>query len=149
VTAIVITQDCDAVRAPEIALCEVAPFRQVELRSKETTAPKKWMSTITQHARINQKWFYLPPDAGIGFGDKMAADFRMVLRVGQDDLDVLRAHLRIGRLNAIASEHFRERIGEFFRRYPYDEWYALNREELQAYRADKPEPIQAFPWQES
>jgi hypothetical protein len=147
VIAIVITQDCDAVRSPEIALCEVGVFREVERFARATASPKSWASVITQHARINQKWYYLPPDMGIGFVDKMAVDFRTVLRISRDDIDDAIPDLRIGRLNEIALAHFRERVGEFFRRYPYDEWYALDREELAAYKADKPEPVPPFPWQ--
>jgi len=54
--------------------------------------------------------------------------------------------LRKGRLNPVADEHFRERIGEYFRRYPYDEWYALDRDELDEYRRKYPE-VTPFPWQ--
>jgi hypothetical protein len=107
--------------------------------------PKKWKNIITQQARINQKWFYLPPDEKVGFAQKMGVDFLVTLRVPRVDLETLRS-LRKGRLNAIADEHFRERIAEFFRRYPYDEWYPLNKEELQAYVEEYPD-AKPFPWQ--
>ncbi len=55
--------------------------------------------------------------------------------------------LRNGRLNRIADKHFRERIGEFFRRYPYDEWYPFNQDELNCYMNEYPD-IKPFPWQE-
>lgn len=145
VTAIVATQDCDAVRAPDITLCEIRSFPEVERRCKETTAPKKWMHVITQQARLNQKWFYLPPDERLGFDNKMGVDFMVTLRVPRDELETLRA-LRKGRLNSLADEHFRERISEFFRRYPYDEWYPLNNNELKAYLHDYPD-VKPFPWQ--
>lgn len=145
VAAIVATQDCDAVRAQDITLCEIRPFRQVERKSLQTTAPKKWKDLLTQHARINQKWFYLPPDNAIGFNDKMAVDFMVTLRVPRVELEALR-DLRKGRLNSVADEHFRERIAEFFRRYPYDEWYPLNPQELKAYLDEYPE-TQPYPWQ--
>ena len=54
--------------------------------------------------------------------------------------------LRHGRLNATAEEHFRERIGEFFRRYPYDEWYALDKEEMAEYRKEYSD-AESFQWQ--
>jgi hypothetical protein len=57
--AIVATQECDALRAPNITLFEVRPFRDVERKSKDTSKPSKWVPIITQHARVNQKWFYL------------------------------------------------------------------------------------------
>lgn len=145
VAAIVATQDCDTVHSRDITLCEIREFRDVERKGKETTAPKSWKNIITQHARINQKWFYLPPDERVGFRVKMAVDFLVTLRVPRTDLESLRS-LRKGRLNGVADEHFRERIAEFFRRYPYDEWYPLNKEELDAYVAEYPD-TKPFPWQ--
>ena len=145
VLAIVATQDCDAVRSDAITLCEIRNFREVEGKAEKTTAPKKWKNIITQQARINQKWFYLPPDQRMGFRDKMAVDFMVTLRVPRLELEALR-DLRRGRLNDCAYEHFRERIGEFFRRYAYDEWYPLDQDELQAYVNEYPD-TKPFPWQ--
>jgi hypothetical protein len=145
VTAIVISQDCDVSRTPAVAMSEVRPFREVEGRARETKSPKGWASIITQHARTNQKWFYLPPDPRIGFTDKMAADFQAVTSVLREDLEQ-RVNLRIGRLNDMATKHFRERIGEFFRRYPYDEWYPLDKDEMKAY-LDGHADAEPYPWQ--
>lgn len=147
VAAIVATQDCDAIRSRDITFCEIRSFKDVERKSKDTSSAKSWKNIITQHARINQKWFYLPPDGTIGFSEKMAVDFMVTLRVPMADIEELR-YLRKGRLNAIADEHFRERIGEFFRRYPYDEWYPLDQDELKAYVSEYPE-TRSFPWQEA
>lgn len=147
VAAIVATQDCDAIRGRDITLCEIREFTDVERKANEKTSPKGWKNIITQHARINQKWFYLPPDAKIGFSEKMAVDFMVTLRVPRSELDQLR-DLRKGRLNSVADEHFRERIAEFFRRYPYDEWYPLNQDELKIYMNEYPE-TKPFPWQEA
>jgi len=150
ITAIVISQDCDASRAQDISLCEVRRFHDVEGRDKGTSdKPKKWVGLITQHARINQKWFYLPVDGRFQIHVKMAADFRVVVQLPLVDLEMLRTVHRVGRLNGVAGEHFRERISEFFRRYPYDEWYPLDGPELEYYRGRSPEPIAAFPWQEA
>jgi hypothetical protein len=146
VAAIVATQDCDATRSQDITLCEIRPFRDVYPTASQTSTPKAWKNILTQHARVNHKWFYLPPDEQIGFVDKMAVDFMVTLRVPRIDLESLR-ELRKGRLNPVADEHFREHIAEFFRRYPYDEWYPLNSDELETYRAQYPE-ARAFPWQE-
>jgi antitoxin (DNA-binding transcriptional repressor) of toxin-antitoxin stability system len=145
VAAIVATQDCDAIRSRDITLCEIRSFRDVELKTKDTSSPKKWKDIITQHARINQKWFYLPPDDTVGFSEKMGVDFMLTLRVPRVELEELRS-LRKGRLNPVADEHFRERIGEFFRRYPYDEWYPLDQDELKAYMSEYP-GTKPFPWQ--
>ena len=147
VAAIVATQNCDALRSRDITLCEIREFREVEKKSKDTRAAKSWKTLITQQARINQKWFYMPPDRTLGFSDKMAVDFRVTLCVPREDLENLRS-LRCGRLNARAYEHFRERIGEFFRRYPYDEWYALNNEEMTEYEKEY-SGVERFPWQKA
>ncbi len=138
VSAIVATQDCDALRAADITLCEIRPFREVERKSKETKADKSWADIITQQSKKNLKWFYLPPDGRIGFADRMGADFQATLRLVGDDLRQHR-HLRRGRLNPEADEHFRERSAEFFRRYPYDEWYPLNRDEFNEYQKAYPD----------
>lgn len=147
VTAIVISQNCDSLRAPDINLCEVRNFRDVELKSKDTKNPKAWYRIITQQARLNQKWFYLPADEKVGFTEKMGADFMVTIRVPRVDLEALR-NLRKGRLNEMAASHFRERIAEFYRRYPYDEWYPLNKEEMKAYQKDYTDS-KPYPWQSS
>ena len=105
------------------------------------------MKAITKQSRINLKWFYLPIDEEIGFKEKMAVDFQVTLRLQRQELENLR-FLRRKRLNVIADEHFRERIAEFFRRYPYDEWYPLNKEEFASYAAEhSQEPPEPFQWQ--
>lgn len=136
VYAIVATQNCDALTSPEITLCEIQEFQKVEGKAKDVSSPKRLMNIITQHARINQKWFYLPPDDKIGFTDKMAVDFRCTIRVRRTDLESFK-NFRKGSLNSLARQHFRERLGQFFRRYPYNEWYSLNHKELQAYEKSR------------
>lgn len=147
VAGIVATQDCDASRARDITLCEVRRFQEVERKSADTSKPRSWKNLLTQHSRINLNWFYLPPDERIGFEEKMAVDFMVTMRVAREELEELR-DLRRGRLNPIADEHFRERTSEFFRRYPYDEWYSLDKEELQAYMHEYPD-ARPFPWQKT
>lgn len=145
VSAIVISQDCDTIHSPDISLCEIRAFRLVEGRTQQTKDAKGWVSILTQHARLNLKWFYLPPDERLGFHDKMAVDFTVTLRVPRTELESFR-RFRKGRLNPTADEHFRERLAEFFRGYPYDEWYALDEAELTEYRRKYPD-AQPFPWQ--
>ena len=147
ISAIVITQDCDAVRSPYVSLCEIRLFSDVYPNARTTTKPKAWQKIITQHARINLKWFYLPADSQIGFEDRMGADFRSVVRVPLEDLQQLSKNNRVGRLNQMATEHFRERLGEFFRRYAYDEWYPLSKDEFEAYSQGFGDPPQPFDWQ--
>ncbi len=145
VTGIVITQDCDAVRAPQITLCEIRPFQVVEPSAKTAVKPNARVSMITEQSKKNLKWFYLPPDPAFSIAERMAADFRITLSVMREDLEALRPS-RLGRLNSVADEHFRERLSEFFRRYPVDEWYALDGEEMQKYSDSHPD-AEPFPWQ--
>jgi hypothetical protein len=145
VTAIVITQNCDNAHGRDISLCEIRKFRDVERLAKDTTTPKGWMSLITKQARTNLKWFYLPPDPHVGFAEKMGVDFTVTLRVPRVELEELRS-LRKACLIDVADEHFRERLSEFYRRYPYDEWYPLTIEEFSEYQKKNPE-VQPFIWQ--
>ncbi|MEY3227379.1 MAG: hypothetical protein RLZZ536_1998 [Planctomycetota bacterium] len=147
VFAIVASQDCDNVRSPDITLCEIRPFADVEGAAKTIVNAKGWVSVITQQARKNLKWFYLPANPQVGFTDKMAVEFSLTIRVPRVGLEQMR-RFRKGRLNPIADEHFRERLAEFFRRYPYDEWYALDNAELEIYRKQYSD-AKPFPWQAS
>lgn len=149
VSAIVITQDCDALRSPDIALCEITNFSDV-IRVTKPSNVKGWVKLITRQSRMNLKWFYLPPDGEIGFADRMAANFQSVIQISREDLDELKATLRMGRLNSVALAHFRERVGEFFRRYPYDEWYPFNQQEFNEYKKAQgdSEDIKPYKWQE-
>lgn len=147
VTAIVVTQDCDALRQEFLTLCEINDFRIVERKAEKTKDAKGWVSLITRQARVNLKWFYLPPDPSVGFSIKMAVDFRSTLSVQRGTLEDMVQEFRVASLTRIAREHFRERLSEFLRRYPYDEWYSLNREEFQAYQRQLRDVVQPFPWQ--
>jgi hypothetical protein len=133
VWAIVITQDCDTIRAPDDTLCEIKPFTSV-VRGNVPSTEKKWTDYLRTQSVHNLKWFYLPADPAVGFADRMAVDFLATLRVTRPDLEASR-HLRRGRLKGYADEHFRERLAEFFRRYPYNEWYPFTKGEFEAYRA--------------
>jgi hypothetical protein len=137
VPAIVVTQDCDCVRATDITLCEIRPFRDVEKKAADTKSPKSWKGILTQQARLNLKWFYLPPHEVVNFDEKMAVDFQATIRLPREELEGLR-DMRKARLNALAEDHFRQRLSEFFRRYAYDEWYALDAAELTAYQQEYP-----------
>jgi hypothetical protein len=147
VDAIVITQNCDAVRSEYLCLCQIDDF--LETIGKKESPPSnsnKWQSLIISHSRTNLRYFYLPVDNQYGFNEKKAVDFRVILRIPRIDIETLK-ELRVCRLNTIATEHFRETMAQFFRRYPYDEWYPLTKEEYEAYTRAKDEYIKPFPWQ--
>jgi len=98
---------------------------------------KTFQERVRSFNKKNLKWFYLPEDKQIGFTRKMAVDFQVTFTILKADLEDLR-FLRRGRLYPEADEHFRERLSEFFRRYPVDEWYPLNREEFGHYQKRAP-----------
>ena len=104
------------------------------------------MRLLTKHTQTNLRLFYLPADQSVGFRDRMAADFRDIMRVPRRDLEGMR-DFRVGRLNETATEHLRETLAQFFRRYPYDEWYCLSKEEFQAYAEGSPELIEPYEYQ--
>ena len=147
VDAIVITQNCDAVRGEYLCLCQIDEFLIATGKAEPPKTPRKWTSLITRHSRENLRWFYLPPAPSLEFEHAMAVDFRVIIRVQRMDLEMMR-DLRIGCLSQIGAEHFRESLAHFFRRYPYNEWYPLTKDQFQAYAADSPEPVKPYPWQE-
>lgn len=144
VSGIVITQDCDAVRGKDLSLALLDDFQIVTNKSPET--PKSWWRHITNHAKSNLRYFYLPPDGDFGFDRPMAADFRTILRVPREEV-LMQGATRVGRLNTVAYEHFRESLAQFFRRYPYNEWYPLTKEQVEDYAQSCPEPVQIYDWQ--
>lgn len=85
-------------------------------------------------------------DNDIGFSERMAINFHVVFQISSDYLKQYVEELRKGRLNKIAFQHYRESIAQYFRRYPYDEWYPLTNEEFLEYNKEKG-PVKPFEWQ--
>ncbi|MBN1766136.1 MAG: hypothetical protein JW860_12820 [Sedimentisphaerales bacterium] len=146
VNAIVITQNCDAVRGEYLCLCQIDEYTKALNLQTPPRNPNKWNKLIIQHSKMNLRLFYLPADSHFGFENRMAADFRVILRVPRQELDNMR-DLRVARLNNVGTEHFRESLGQFFRRYPYNEWYPLTKEEFNTYSDSCPESVKPYPWQ--
>lgn len=146
---IVASQDCDAVRAPWVSLFRIAPFETVTSLTppaKDSGVDRWWMNTIIQKSRVNLKWFYLPPDNNLGFSSRMAVDFQIVFQAEGEYLRDNISILRKGRLDQEAYEHYRESVAQFFRRYPYNEWYPLTKTEFIAYKKERPD-AEAYEWQ--
>jgi hypothetical protein len=146
VTAIVVTQNCDAVRGEFVYLAQVDRF--TETGYTQPTTPKGWQSLITRIGNTVPRYFYLPADETVGFPEPMAADFRVMLRIPRAELAQVSVQSRVGRLNQVAVDHFREKLAYFFRRYAFQEWYPLTREQFQAYAEKCEEPVKPMPWQE-
>jgi hypothetical protein len=108
--------------------------------------PKKWVNMITQKSRLNARWFYLPSDEKVGFKGRMAINFHLVFHIFRENLEQYVEELRKGRLNKVAFQHYRESIAQYFRRYPYDEWYPLNNDEFAEYKKENG-TVKPFEWQ--
>lgn len=151
VWGIVASQDCDASRVPYIIFFLIDFLSKVHKMSKpNATQPDRWQSYITTQTRRNAGWFYLPRDEKIIFSERMAVDFEKVFLVNRQYLEVNLLTHRKGRLNEVAYQHYREKICEYFRRYPYDEWYSLTKGEFKVYKKKKESKgliIDPFKWQ--
>lgn len=143
--AIVCSQDCDASRAPVISCFHVGTFLEVTRMQLPETA-KKRVSLITKKSREEGKWFYLPSAPSLMISEPMAVNFGRVFQLHRATLSAELDSLRKIRLNETAYQHFRESVAQYFRRYPYDEWYSLTQEELQAYEKDKGS-VPHYQWQ--
>ena len=146
VSGIVVTQDCDAARADDVSLCEIASLGEIFKNAYNLKSVKSWAKTLTKDDTTTAKWFYLPEDRDFGFDERMAVDFMSILRLPRPHLETLKT-FRIGRLTDIAYEHFKEKLSHFFRRYPVDPWYPLTKEEYQEYARERP-GTNPYPWQE-
>lgn len=148
VLGIVISQDCDAGRASRIAFCEIVPFKKVNSKYNEAWGTRRFVEELPEQTRENQKWYYLAEDPTLGFDQKMGVDFQSVFEVPREMLDAYKEKLRVGRLDdEVAWPHFRERVAEFFRRYPYNEWYPFTLDEIRSYEDKKHISVQRYRWQ--
>jgi hypothetical protein len=127
---IIASQNCDASRIPNISLFQIEQYHTVN--PTPPTNPKKWITTLTERACKNASWFYLPIDERLGIHDRMIVNFHKVFQIPRADLE-RNIKLRKGRLVDVAYEHYRESIAQYYRRYPYNEWYPMNREEAALY----------------
>jgi hypothetical protein len=146
VTAVVITQNCDASRGQTLSLCQVEDYLTALNQAQPPKNPKAWQSFLMRTSRQNPRFFYLPADDRFSLKERSAVDFRVILPVPRLDLESMR-DLRIARLNEVAREHFKEALSHFYRRYAYNEWYPLTREEYTAYAEQAGEDVPAFDWQ--
>ncbi len=143
VCGIVATQDCDACRSPEISCFYVGDFYNVS-RLTPATSIDKQTSLIMSQTQIANKWFYLPPDEEFGFAGPMAANFLRIFQLDMESLIPKLPELRRGRLNDIAYEHYRECIAQHFRRYPFNPWYPLTKEQFAVCKDENKFP---YEWQ--
>ncbi len=147
VPAIVATQSCDAQRKEYVTLFEIKNLSEIpSFKDYQTQIPKKKVKNLLSNERKIHNFFYLPPDDDIGFEVCKAVVFSHTLRVARNVLEIIKDN-RKGRLNDTAYEHFREKFSNYYRRYAFNEWYMLNKEELREYQYF-PELTanQLYPW---
>jgi hypothetical protein len=59
VTAVVITQNCDAATEDFISLCQIEPYLNVIGQEREPKTPAKWASLIARQSRQSLRAFYI------------------------------------------------------------------------------------------
>ncbi len=130
--AIILSQDCDCLRNEFISLCIISEW------NKKYTSSKKWMKEIIKLNKFSPSKMYLPPDISFNIEKKMYADFSLIFHIDRENLENLK-NLRICRLNEDAMEHFREKVAYYFHRYAFDEFYPLDKDEMDQYEKTRGE----------
>jgi hypothetical protein len=147
VPAIVATQSCDAQRKEYVTLCEIVDLEEIgAFREHHKQSPKSRVKGLLNNERKIHSFFYLPPDDILGFELCKAVQFSHTMRIARNVLEIIKDN-RKGRLNATAYEHFREKFSNYYRRYAFDEWYMLNKDELREYEHfSELTSDQLYPW---
>ncbi|MFC1676017.1 hypothetical protein ACFL3G_03010 [Planctomycetota bacterium] len=147
VPAIVITQTCDAQRKEYITLCEIEELSSIGgFKSSPQTLKSEVRNLISQNKK-KPDFFYLPSDKNIGFTDRMAVNFSNTIRLLREDLESLLEN-RKARLNEITYDYFREKLSDFFRRYAFNEWFMLKKDEVEHYKGYSDlRPKDFYDWQ--
>lgn len=125
VNAIVLSQDCDCLREPYITLAVISKWEN------NYENPKNWMHAIRGLNRSKSK-MYLPQDSNFKIEERLHIEFSRIFKLYRKSLYSLR-DLRVCRLNPEAIKHFRQKLGNYFIRYAFDEYYPLNKEEMDEY----------------
>ena len=123
---IIISQDCDCLREPDITLAIVSKW------NKDYQSAKKWMLKIIGLNRSESK-IYLPIDTDFKIQVRSHIEFSSIFSLPRKNLYSLRDS-RVCRLNSEALEHFKQKIGYYFSRYAFYEHYPLNKEEMDEYK---------------
>ncbi|KKK42306.1 hypothetical protein LCGC14_0543410 [marine sediment metagenome] len=126
VYAIILSQDCDCLREEYISLIVVSEWK------KDYKKSNKWREEIIKLNRSRPSKMYLPPDSNFNINKKMHIDFSQIFNLKRENLINLK-NLRLCRLNEEAMDHFREKLAFYFHRYAFDEFYPLDKEEMDSY----------------
>ena len=154
VYAIVASQDCDNLRDEAITFFMIKTFRDLNKKNITEKNVRDRVDQIISITKGSPNAIYIPPDST--FPEPMLIDMSVTFQVRRTSLLDNLATLRIGRLASIAYENYRDKIANFFRRYPSNEWYAMSKEEFNYYLTERmskasteeKENIKPYPWQE-
>jgi len=147
VPAIVATQSCEAQRKEYVTLCEVVELTEIgAFKEYHKQNDKNKVKNLLINERKIHNFFYLPPDDILGFETCKAIQFSDTIRIPRNVLETIKDN-RKARLNDTAYEHFREKLSNYYRRYAFNEWYMLNKDELREYEHfSELKPDQLYPW---
>jgi len=147
VPAIVATQTCDAQRKEYVTLCEVVELTEIgAFKEYNKQIAKNKVKNLLKNERQIHNFFYLPPDDILGFETCKTVRFSHTIRLPRNVLETIKDN-RKARLNNTAYEHFREKLSNYYRRYAFNEWYMLNKDELREYEYFSVlKPDQLYPW---
>ena len=126
VYGIILSQDCDCLREDYISLIVVSEWK------KDYAKSKKWMEEIIKLNRSSPSKMYIPPDDNFKINKKMHIDFSQIFNLKRENLINIK-NLRLCRLNGEAMDHFREKLSFYFHRYAFDEFYPLDKEQMNSY----------------
>lgn len=153
---IIISQNCDATREEYLSFCEIRKLEDIDKDYAQIihkTIERKIDYLSRKEYQHQFKYFYLLQDQGIFDGNKMAVDFRRIYQVKKEIIDALK-NKRTIKLGGRSLDHFRSKLGNYFKRFAYDGWYVLNKEEYDIFydnaRKKMKDPelnlIKPYPW---
>ncbi len=151
---IVITQNCDVLRSDYVSFCEIKKLIDIEKDLQKMTSEKRKLNYYTENYSHKEKYFYLPEEDDV-FEEKMAIDFSRIYQIKRETLENM-LNKRVRSLGEIPLEHLKVKVGNYFKRFAYDKWYLLKKEEFNSYyklKKDGGMPecelnlIRPYPWQ--
>lgn len=156
-TGIIITQSCDASRDEYLTFCEIKKIEDVDKVYANDIANgeiKRKVKFLAKKEYVHQhKYFYLLQDPAFFDGEKMVIDFKTIFQVKKDIIENLQ-NKRIAKLSEIPLEHLRVKLANYFKRFAYDSWYILNKNEYDVYyteekknaNANELKLVKPYPW---
>lgn len=130
---IIITQNCDVVREDYLSFCEIRKLEDVDKQYAGLTKLDRKVEFLAKKEYKHQyKYFYLLQNQSIFNDNKMVVDFSRIYQVKREIIENLKNKRMIG-LSSTPLEHLKIKLSNYFKRFAYDGWYVLNKEEYSVY----------------